>query len=81
MTSAPTGALLDTCFRQIEYAGVLADAKNPAAAAEGGRFLAVRGNSRPRSRRRCTSIRSIPDTPLPADWQKYAPVAPHPADP
>src|SRR4029079_7660683 len=26
---APTGALLDTCFRQVEYAGVLAGAKNP----------------------------------------------------
>ena len=30
--TAPTGALLDTCFRQIEYTGVLAGAKNPAAA-------------------------------------------------
>ena len=28
-TSAPTGALLDTCFRQVEYAGVLAGAGNP----------------------------------------------------
>ena len=27
--TAPTGALLDTCFRQVEYAGVLAGAKNP----------------------------------------------------
>ena len=32
MTTAPTGALLDTCFRQVEYAGVLAGAKNPAGA-------------------------------------------------
>jgi thiamine transport system substrate-binding protein len=29
---ARTGALLDTCFRQVEYAGVLKGAKNPAAA-------------------------------------------------
>ncbi len=29
---APTGALLDTCFRQVEYAGVLKGAKNPDAA-------------------------------------------------
>ena len=28
-TSAPTGALLETCFRQVEYAGVLAGAANP----------------------------------------------------
>ncbi|NMR20071.1 thiamine ABC transporter substrate-binding protein [Cellulomonas fimi] len=26
---APTGALLETCFRQVEYAGVLAGADNP----------------------------------------------------
>jgi len=29
---ATTGALLETCFRQVEYAGVLKGAKNPAAA-------------------------------------------------
>jgi thiamine transport system substrate-binding protein len=29
---APTGALLDTCFRQVEYAGVLEGARNPDAA-------------------------------------------------
>jgi len=28
-TEAPTGALLDTCFRQVEYVGVLAGAANP----------------------------------------------------
>ena len=28
-TTAPTGAMLGTCFRQVEYAGVLAGAKNP----------------------------------------------------
>lgn len=32
---APTGALLDTCFRQVEYAGVLAGAANP----EGARLV------------------------------------------
>lgn len=31
-TEAPTSALLDTCFRQVEYAGVLAGAANPAGA-------------------------------------------------
>lgn len=30
--TAPTAALLDTCFRQVEYAGVLNGAKNPEAA-------------------------------------------------
>jgi thiamine transport system substrate-binding protein len=28
-SASTTGALLDTCFRQVEYAGVLANAKNP----------------------------------------------------
>src|SRR5699024_825428 len=28
-SEAPTGALLNTCFRQVEYAGVLAGADNP----------------------------------------------------
>lgn len=32
-TAPTTGALLDTCFRQVEYAGVLAGAANPAGAA------------------------------------------------
>ncbi len=31
-TVAPTGALLDTCFRQTEYAGVIAGTKNEAGA-------------------------------------------------
>jgi len=30
--TTPTAALLDTCFRQVEYAGVLNGAKNPAGA-------------------------------------------------
>jgi thiamine transport system substrate-binding protein len=29
---APTGALLETCFRQVEYAGILAGASNPGGA-------------------------------------------------
>jgi thiamine transport system substrate-binding protein len=31
-TTAPTGALTDTCFRQVEFAGVLEGAAHPAAA-------------------------------------------------
>ena len=37
--STSTGALLDTCFRQVEYAGVLAGAKNPEGAKELVDFL------------------------------------------
>ena len=77
-TSAPTGALLDTCFRQVEYAGVLQGAKNPAGAQQVIDFLlSARFQA------------SVPDSmyvypvdgtiPLPAAWQQYAPVAPTPA--
>lgn len=38
-TTAPTGALLDTCFRQVEYAGVLTGAKNPEGAQQVVDFL------------------------------------------
>src|SRR6476661_8116310 len=77
-TSAPTGALLDTCFRQVEYAGVLQGAKNPAGAQQVVDFL-LSGQFQA----------SVPESmyvypvdgavPLPAAWQQYAPVAPNPA--
>ena len=37
--TSTTEALLDTCFRQVEYAGVLANAKNPEGAQEVVDFL------------------------------------------
>jgi thiamine transport system substrate-binding protein len=78
MTSAPTGALLDTCFRQIEYAGVLAGAKNPAAAQKVIDFmLSQQFQAGVPAQMYVYPVDK--GTPLPADWQKYAPVAPHPA--
>ncbi len=78
-TSAPTGALLDTCFRQVEYAGVLAGAENPAGAQQVVDFLLS-----PEFQA------SVPDgmyvypvdsaAALPAAWQQFAPVAPAPAE-
>ena len=72
------GALLDTCFRQVEYAGVLQGAKNPAGAQQVVDFLLS-----------ADFQASVPDSmyvypvdtsaPLPAAWQQYAPVAPKPA--
>jgi thiamine transport system substrate-binding protein len=76
-TQAPTGALLDTCFRQVEYAGVIAGTDNPEGARRvvdfllGAQFQA-----------------GVPDgmymypaddtTPLPESWQTFAPLSPHP---
>ncbi len=77
--AAPTGALLDTCFRQVEYAGVLEGAKNPAGAEQVVDFLLS-----PEFQA------SVPDgmyvypvdsaAPLPAAWQQFAPVATAPAE-
>ena len=77
---APTGALLDTCFRQVEYAGVLQGAKNPAGAQQVIDFLLS-----------ADFQASVPDSmyvypvdsgvPLPAAWQQYAPVAAEAGDP
>lgn len=74
---APTSALLDTCFRQVEFAGVLTGAKNPVAARKVVDFLLSKQFQA-----------GVPDemyvypvdtgTALPADWQKFAPVAAHP---
>lgn len=73
-----TSALLDTCFRQIEYAGILKGAANPAAAKKfidfmlGKQFQAAMPQEMyvyPVD----TSVR------LPADWARWAKVAPHPA--
>lgn len=72
-----TGALLDTCFRQVEYAGVLKGAKNPDGAKAFVDFL--------------LSAKVQADIPgqmymypvdttveLPADWTAHAPIAPKP---
>ncbi len=53
-----TSALLDTCFRQVEYAGVLAGAAEPRRRRGAGRLHASPPSSRRRCRRACTSSRS-----------------------
>jgi thiamine transport system substrate-binding protein len=72
-----TSALLDTCFRQVEYAGVLKGAKNPAGAKAFIDFMT-----------RKAFQQALPDNmyvypvdrtvALPADWAKYAKTAPEP---
>ncbi len=72
-----THALLDTCFRQVEYAGVLKGSKNPKGMQEFIDFMLGR-----------TFQAALPDNmyvypvdstvQLPADWAKFAPVAPKP---
>jgi len=76
--SAPTtSALLDTCFRQVEYAGVLKGAKNPKGARAFIDFMGQRSFQE-----------ALPDNmyvfpvndraALPTAWSKFAKVAPTP---
>ncbi len=70
-TQAPTGVLPDTCFRQVEYAGVLAGAKNPAGAQQVIDFLLS-----PQFQAGLPDAMYVypvdTETELPAAWSKYA---------
>lgn len=69
--SSTTAALLDTCFRQVEYAGVLAGAENPDGAKELVDFLL----SPEVQAALPESMYVFPvaaDTPLPEDWARHA---------
>ena len=76
-TEPTTGALLDTCFRQVEYAGVLAGAKNPAGASALIDFLLsdeVQADLP-------TSMYMYPvssGVSVPPDWAEWAPLADEP---
>ena len=76
--SAPrTGALLDTCFRQTEYAGVLTGAQNVAGAEAFVDFLLspqVQGEIP--DQMYMYPVRE--DVELPASWAEHAPVAQQP---
>src|SRR3954453_12340456 len=78
-STTTTKALLDTCFRQVEYAGVLAGAANPEGAKAFVEFLLGP-----------TVQQALPDsmyvfpvragTPLPRAWSRYAVQPQHPYD-
>lgn len=74
-----TAALLDTCFRQVEYAGVLEGASNPEGAQAFIDFLL----SEPFQADVPGQMYVYPiDTSveLPADWAEFAPLAPTPLE-
>lgn len=77
-----TKALLDTCFRQVEYAGVLAGADNP----EGGRALVEFLLSDTVQAALPESMYVFPvvdSVELPDEWARYAeqPASPYTVDP
>ncbi len=70
---APTQALLGTCFRQIEYAGVLAGAKNPEGAQKFIDFMLspevqadIPGEM---------YMYPVTDVELPEEWVRFAPLS------
>lgn len=74
---APTAAVLDTCFRQVEYAGVLAGAKNP----EGARRVIDFLLAEPFQSTVAEQMYVYPVNPaasVPESWETFAPPA---ADP
>lgn len=75
-TEPPTGALLDTCFRQVEYAGVLAGAANP----EGARAVIdwLLSPEVQASIPENMYMYPVTDVDLPESWTQFAPLAPEP---
>jgi thiamine transport system substrate-binding protein len=78
-TEPTTGALLDTCFRQTEYAGVLTGAANPDGAQQLLDFLLTDEvqDDIPGS---MYMYPVSPTATLPADWAAFAPLASDPFD-
>ena len=76
-TEAPTGALLETCFRQVEYAGVLAGADNPEGAREVVDFLL--SDEFQASIPEAMYVYPVDEAaPLPESGEQFAPLAPQP---
>lgn len=75
-TKPTTSALLDTCFRQVEYAGVLAGAKNPDGAKAFVEFMV----SAPFQEALPENMYVFPSTgaTVPKDWARWAPLPEHP---
>jgi thiamine transport system substrate-binding protein len=74
---ATTSALLDTCFRQVEYAGVLAGAENPEGAQAVVDFLLSEEFQSDLPGQMYVYPVS-PEAQLPPRWERFAPLAPSP---
>ncbi|MCW2858063.1 MAG: transporter substrate-binding protein [Marmoricola sp.] len=72
-----TSALLDTCFRQVEYAGVLKGASNPGGVEKFIDFM--QGRQFQAALPENMYVYPVDTTvALPPDWARWAPVSPHP---
>src|SRR4051794_18908813 len=76
-TKPSTSALLDTCFRQVEYAGVLKGSDNPAGMRKFIDFML--GQDFQGALPENMYVYPVDSAvSLPTDWASYAKVAPHP---
>jgi thiamine transport system substrate-binding protein len=69
---ATTSALLDTCFRQVEYAGVIAGAANPDGAKQVVDFL-LSAQFQKQLPTRMYVYPVDPRVELPVEWKRFAP--------
>jgi thiamine transport system substrate-binding protein len=76
-TTAPTAALMDTCFRQVELAGVLKGAEHPKAAQELIDFMLTE-KFQADIPLQMFVFPAVEGTPLPPVFTKYAEVPEHP---
>lgn len=76
-TEAPTGALLDTCFRQVEYVGVLEGAANPEGAQAWVDFM-VGADVQAAVPENMYVYPVDEAVELPATWVEFAPLSPNP---
>ncbi|SNS66722.1 thiamine transport system substrate-binding protein [Micrococcales bacterium KH10] len=74
-----TSVLLDTCTRQVEYAGVLAGAKNPAGARAVIDYL-VSQDFQDTVAETMYMYPVLPSGAVPDEWQNWAPVPQHSLD-
>lgn len=72
-----TRALLGTCFRQVEYTGVLAGAENPEGAQELVDFL-ISDRFQRQIPESMYVYPAVEGTPLPPVWERFAPLADEP---
>lgn len=71
-----TASILDGCFRQTEYAGVLKNAKNPAGAAAIVKYL-LSAKFQATFPEAMYMYPIVAGTPIPSKWSQFTQVAPH----
>ncbi|MFS4096623.1 thiamine ABC transporter substrate binding subunit [Streptomyces sp. AF1A] len=76
-STAPTGVATGTCFRQIEFAGVLSNAKNPKGAKAFIDFLLTKEFQEDMPLKMFV-YPVVKGAAVPADFTKYGPAAQHP---